>query len=93
MKPAELIPNRLFRRWLLSLNGLAPPAPAMITSRPRSRAVAQYSNSRSGVRCADTTCTSCGMSSNSSRSAAPDMVSQSDREPMMIPTSTFSLTA
>ena len=33
----------------------APPAPAMITSMPRDSAVDAYSNSRSGVRCADTT--------------------------------------
>ena len=33
----------------------APPAPAIRTSRPRPRAEAAYSNSRSGVRCADTT--------------------------------------
>ena len=39
----------------------APPAPAMMTSRPRARAPAAYSNSRSGVRCADTTRTSCGI--------------------------------
>ena len=32
----------------------APPAPAMITRRPRSRAVSRYSNSLFGVRCADT---------------------------------------
>src|SRR6185437_3843031 len=36
----------------------APPAPAISTSRPRSRALPAYSNSRSGVRCADTTRTS-----------------------------------
>ena len=48
----------------------APPAPAMMTSRPRSRAVAAYSNSRSGVRWAETTRTSCGTPSFSSVSAA-----------------------
>ncbi len=36
----------------------APPAPAMMTLRPRSSAVSAYSNRRSGVRCADTTRTS-----------------------------------
>ena len=35
--------------------GAAPPAPAMMARRPRSRALAAYSNRRSGVRWADTT--------------------------------------
>src|SRR6266540_5208363 len=65
----------------------APPAPAMMTSRPRPSAPATYSSTRSGVRCADMIRASCGMASASSVSAAWLMVSQSDLEPMMIPTS------
>src|SRR5688572_2563734 len=61
----------------------------MITSSPRSRAVAAYSNSRSGVRCAETTRTSNGTPRRSSVSAADLSVSQSDDEPMMMPTSAF----
>jgi hypothetical protein len=67
----------------------APPAPAMMTCRPRSRAPSQYSNNRSGVRCADTTRVSKGTPSASSISAACRMVLQSERDPMMMPTSVF----
>src|SRR5258706_9055238 len=67
----------------------APPAPAMMAFRPRSRAVAAYSNSRSGVRWADTTRTSCAMPRESSTPAAACIVSQSDDDPMMIPTRAF----
>ncbi len=49
--------------------------------------VAAYSNSTSGVRCAETTRTSCGTPSASSFAAACCMVSQSEREPMTMPTS------
>src|SRR5262249_25440758 len=48
----------------------APPAPAMSTSSPRDSAVLAYSNRRSGVRCAETTRTSCGTASFSRVSAA-----------------------
>jgi hypothetical protein len=65
----------------------APPAPAMITSIPRSRAVAAYSNNRSGVRCADTTRRSLGTPRSSSVSQACRIVSQSERDPMITPTS------
>ena len=65
----------------------APPAPAISTLSPRSRAVAAYSNSRSGVRWADTTRCSWGTSSCSSVSTAWRIVSQSDRDPMITPTS------
>ena len=45
----------------------APPAPAMITRKPRSRAPTRRSRaSRSGVRCADTIRVSCGTSSAAS---------------------------
>jgi hypothetical protein len=69
----------------------APPAPAISTSRPRSRAEPAYSNNRSGVRCADTTRTSCGTPSFSSVSEAGFSVSQSEVEPMMMPTSGFTV--
>src|SRR5690606_12089851 len=65
----------------------APPAPAMIARRPREAAAAAYSNSTSGVRCADTSRTSWATPSCSSRAAACCIVSQSEREPMTIPTS------
>jgi hypothetical protein len=58
-----------------------------MTSRPRPAAELAYSNSRSGVRWADTTRTSCGTPSASSVATACVIVSQSDREPMMTPTS------
>ena len=64
----------------------APPAPAMIAASPRLAADAAYSNISSGMRCAETTRTSHGISSSSSVSRALDIVSQSDRLPMMIPT-------
>ena len=65
----------------------APPAPAMITSSPRPSALAAYSNISSGVRCAEITRASWGMPSRSSISAAPASASQSEREPMIRPTS------
>src|SRR5882762_1949918 len=64
----------------------APPAPAIITSMPRFSAEEAYSNKRSGVRCADTTRISCGTPSSSSVFAACSIVSQSEDEPMMMPT-------
>src|SRR5690606_5080404 len=67
--------------------------PAMIARRPRALAPAAYSNSTSGVRCADTTRTSCATPSCSSRAAACCMVSQSEREPMTMPTSGFATMA
>ena len=67
----------------------APPAPAMMTSSPRPRAVPAYSNSRSGVRCAETTRVSNGTPRRCRVSAAGCIVSQSDFEPMMMPTSGF----
>jgi len=67
----------------------AHPAPAMIAFSPRSRAVAAYSNSRSGVRCADTTRTSCAILSASKISTAACIVSQSDDEPIITPTKAF----
>ena len=65
----------------------APPAPAISTRRPRSSAVDAYSKRRSGVRCAETTRRSYAMASSSRVSAAWRIVSQSEREPMIRPTS------
>ncbi len=66
----------------------APPAPAMMTSMPRSVAVSQYSASCDGVRCALMTRISYGTPSSSSIVAAWDIAGvQSDLLPMMIPTS------
>src|SRR6187200_154937 len=64
----------------------------MITCRPRSSADAAYAKSLSGVRWADTTSVSNGTASDSRVSAAWRIVSQSEREPMMIPTTGTSLT-
>src|SRR5262245_48597216 len=59
----------------------------MMTSRPRASAPVTYSSTRSGVRCADMTRASLAICRRSSVSAAWLIVSQSDTEPMMIPTS------
>src|SRR5690348_6780844 len=64
----------------------APPAPAMMTSSPRCSADEAYSKSKSGVRCAETTRVSCGMPRLMRMVEACSMVSQSDVEPMMMPT-------
>src|SRR5882762_6466519 len=64
----------------------APLDPALITSMPRLSAEEAYSNKRSGVRCADTTRVSCGTPSSSRVFAACSSVSQSEDEPMMMPT-------
>jgi hypothetical protein len=56
----------------------APPAPAMITLSPRSRAPAANSHMRCGVRWAETMRTSLAMPRLSSASTAWRMVSQSD---------------
>src|SRR5438093_2686272 len=68
-------------------NAAAPPAAAMITSRPRSSAVAAYSASSSGVRWAESTRVSNGTPRDSRVSAVCRIVSQSDLEPMITPTS------
>src|SRR5947199_1875898 len=64
-----------------------PPAPAMITRMPRFSAASAYSNRRSGVRCAETTRVSLATPRESRICAACCIVSQSDFEPMIIPTS------
>ena len=67
----------------------APPAPAIITSRPRSTALDAYSNSRSGVRWAETTRTSNPTPRASRVVVVCDIVGQSDLDPMMTPTNGF----
>src|SRR5713226_2052931 len=64
----------------------APPAPAMMTSMPRFSAVEAYSKSRSGVRWAETTRVSCGTPRALRVLEANFMVSQSEPDPMMMPT-------
>src|ERR1051326_3093265 len=71
----------------------APPAPAMITRNPRSRADAAYWRSLSGVRCAETIRHSCGTPSAVNVSDACDMVAQSDWLPMMRPTRAMAISA
>src|SRR5580704_11291089 len=67
----------------------APPAPAMMAFNPRPRAAAAYSNSRSGVRCAEITRTSCAIFKRVRVSAADCIVSQSEDDPIMTPTKAF----
>src|SRR2546423_11593921 len=57
-----------------------------MTSMPRFSAEEAYSNKRSGVRWAETTFVSCGTFSSARVLAACSRVSQSEEEPMMIPT-------
>src|SRR5712692_9306171 len=64
----------------------APPAPAMMTSMPRLSALEAYLKSRSGVRWAETTRVSCGTPRALSVLETNFMVSQSEPEPMMMPT-------
>src|SRR5688572_25858844 len=64
----------------------APPAAAMITSRPRPSAADAYSNMRSGVRCAEMIRTSWGTSSSRRSASAGSIVSRSLRLPMITPT-------
>src|SRR5580692_7528428 len=65
----------------------APPAPAIITSRPRFSALEAYAKRRSGVRCAETTRFSCGTPSSARVLATCSIVSQSEDDPMIMPTS------
>ena len=71
-----------------SCPGGAPPrpAPAIRTCSPRSAAVRAYSAMRSGVRCAETTRVSYATPSSSSVEQACCIVSQSERDPMITPT-------
>ena len=65
----------------------APPAAAMITSKPRSRADETNSRTLSGVRCADITCTSCSIPNFVSVSMHACMTSMSDFDPISTATS------
>src|SRR5229473_176669 len=60
----------------------APPAAAMITSRPRDSADEANSDASKGVRCADMTWDSCATPKRASVSEAARIVSQSDLLPM-----------
>ena len=63
----------------------APPAPAMMAFRPRSRALSAYANISSGMRCADSTLAS-NETPNSFRIVqACCITSQSELEPMTTP--------
>ena len=64
----------------------APPAPAMMTFSPRPAACSPYASISRGIRCADTTSTSCATSNSSSTFAASCMIRQSESLPMTIPT-------
>lgn len=63
----------------------APPAPAMIALSPRPAACSPYAIISRGIRCADTTSTSYGISNSSSAWAAASMTGQSESEPMTTP--------
>src|SRR5579884_2694212 len=65
----------------------APPAPAIMTRRPRSCAVLPYCAMSSGVLCAETMRISCATPKRSHISAAPRMVGRSESLPMTMPTS------
>src|SRR5256714_8802311 len=65
----------------------APPAPAMVTFKPRASACAANSAIHTGVRCAETTRHSCATPNSVSTWAACRIVSQSDVLPMMTATS------
>jgi len=64
----------------------APPAPAMMAFRPRSRALPRTQTEDRACEWADTTRTSCAIPRESSTSDAHCIVSQSDDDPIMIPT-------
>ena len=69
----------------------APPAPAISTSIPRCSAVCDHSSTASGVRCAESTRTSCSTPKSRRMSTAPCSVSRSVLLPMMMPTSGFAI--
>ncbi|SKT93806.1 Uncharacterised protein [Mycobacteroides abscessus subsp. abscessus] len=58
----------------------------MITSMPRPEADCAYCNMRPGVRCAETTPTSNGISNSAKAFAASDITDQSLSLPMIRPT-------
>src|SRR2546427_10583932 len=64
----------------------APPAAAMTTLSPRSRADDAHSMTPRGLRCAEQTFSSCVNSSSSSTLTHDSMSGRSDLEPRMMPT-------
>ncbi len=98
MDSRESMPSRYFRGTGTPMTGsevteasmpgrcAAPPAPAMITRRPRSSALRPYSTISSGIRCADTTSTSHTTPNSSSAVTAASITGQSESEPMTTPT-------
>ena len=98
MDSSESMPSRCFSGTGTPITGsgvteatmpgsaAAPPAPAMITLRPRSAASRPYSIIATGVRCAEITRTSYATPKSSSTSAAARMVGQSESLPMISPT-------
>ena len=60
----------------------APPAPAMMHLRPRPAAALPNAIMASGVRCAETTSTSCAISNSVNTAAAAFMTVQSESDPM-----------
>jgi hypothetical protein len=67
----------------------APPAPAIITSIPLEEAEDEYSVSSSGALCAEITLVSYEIFKRSSVSEDLDIVSQSEADPIIIPTNGF----
>src|SRR5207245_3878004 len=68
-----------------------PPAAAITTLSPRSRAEVAHSMTPLGLRCAEHTFNSC-VNSSSSRTLTHDSISgRSDLEPRIIPTTKFNL--
>ncbi len=65
----------------------APPAPAMMTRRPRFAAPPAYSSSPCGSRWAEMTLASLAMPNSASASAAAFIVGQSESLPIKMPTS------
>src|SRR5882724_11563455 len=67
----------------------APPAPAMMTHNPRSRAPLTYCSRPCGSRCADITRASQVIPNSLQTSAAAFIVGQSESLPIRMPTSAF----
>src|SRR5579872_5027355 len=81
------ITGRLVREAIIPGRWAAPPAPAIMTFRPRPAASHAYLTMRCGVRWAETTVSSKGISNSSSISAAAFMIVRSLSLPMITPTS------
>ena len=70
----------------------APPAPAMITRRPRPAASLPYWIISAGIRCADTTSASYGTPNSARALTAASITGQSESLPITTPTSGSLLT-